>query len=251
MTSETTFAPASASAPPFTPIRVVRAYLPLLAVAVGICLVAIGSFAGHQLTDGAASRNFHHVFYLFDVGREYNVATWYASMLWALVGLLAAVFFAHARRYRLSWLLFAAVAFVASVDEYLELHERLDVIGNAIMPYLPFTVGFSWVLVGAPLALIVSLLLLRLVLSLPRRVRWGIVVGGLLFAAGAIGVETVSGRHIQQNAWIPDLTYIGLTLVEEFLEMAGIALAAASLISLIERDRETGVMRFSPALRRA
>lgn len=221
----------------FVPVRLLRVFWPLAAVAALICVVAAGTFAGHLLTEGRTSQNFHHVFYFFDVGREYNLPTWYASLLWGMLGVLAALYAALARRRRWAWALFAVVAFTASVDEFLELHERLDAIGNALQPYLPFTLWFTWVLAGAPVLLVVAALLLRLVLSLPSAARTGILVAGAMFGLGAIGVETLGGLRLVQAGGIPDPTFIAITLVEEFLEMTALALAVASLLSLVERDR--------------
>src|SRR5699024_9387011 len=126
------------------------------------------SLLGHQRTEGRLSENLHVVFWYFDVGREYNLATWYNSGLWLVMGALAAaIAVARPALYR-SWWLLAWVALFASVDEYLEVHERLDVPGDVLAQHLPVEIGFTWVFVGAPLALVVGALLLRLVLSLPR-----------------------------------------------------------------------------------
>ncbi|MFQ6483835.1 hypothetical protein [Brachybacterium epidermidis] len=230
-------------------VHVLRAWLPFAAVALLISFIAGVTWTGFLFTEGATSANFHHVFYLFDVGREYNIPTWYSSMLWALLGLLALFIGSQARRFRLSWILLGIVGMAASIDEYQELHERLDGIGFALRGYLPFYVPFPWLVVGVPLALVVGALLLPLVLSLPRRTTLGIIAAGATFLSGAVGMELLSGYVLASQEWVVDSRYVLVTLIEETLEMLAIGLAVASLLSLFERDADTGtwrVVRLSP-----
>lgn len=76
------------------------------------------------------------------------------------------------------------------MDEYLEVHERLDLPADRLLDRLPFDLGFSWVLFGAPIALVIGLL----------------------------------------------------------LEMSGVAVAFASLVSLVQREPSSGMLRLDPAL---
>src|SRR5690625_7443952 len=90
-----------------------------------------------------------------------------------------------------SWWLLAWVALFASVDEYLEVHERLDVPGDVLAQHLPVEIGFNWVLVGGPIAVVGGGLLVLLVVSVPRTVDLGVlVVGGSVPDAG-VGVLCV------------------------------------------------------------
>ena len=232
----------------FRPLSLPRIAARLIVVAVVIILIALVTLLAHQRTTGVTSQNFHTVFWYFDVGREYNLATWYNSGLWLLLGAVAAMIALARPPFRRSWWLLSVVALFASVDEYLEVHERFDVPGNWLAAHLPVDIGFTWVLVGAPIALVVGLLLLRLVLSLPRRALIGILLGGALFVLGAIGVETLNGRHLAAMGWIVDNRYIYGTMLEELLEMSGVAIALAALISLFQRDAASGHYRLDPSV---
>lgn len=227
----------------FRPVRVLRAWAPFAATALLISFIAGITWTGFLFTEGRTSENFHHVFYLFDVGREYNIPTWYSSMLWALLGLLALFIGSQARRFRASWILLGIVGLAASIDEYQELHERLDGIGFVLSEYLPFYVPFPWLTVGVPLAVVVGLLLLPLVLSLPRRTTFGIIAAGTLFLSGAVGMELLSGYVLASQEWVVNSRYVLVTLIEETFEMLGIGLAVASLLSLFARDGATGTWR--------
>ncbi len=76
----------------------------------------------------------------------------------------------------------------------------------------------------------------------------GILLGGALFLVGAIGVESLNGRHLAASDWIVDNRYIYGTMLEELLEMSGIALALAALISLFQHDAASGHYRLDPAV---
>lgn len=239
-------------APPttFRPLRLHRVALWLIVVAVGIVAIAFASLTGHQRTSGVLSENLHVVFWYFDVGREYNMATWYGSGMWMLLGTLSAMIAATRPARRASWWLLAVVSLLASIDEYLELHERLDVPGAWLAERLPFDIGFTWVMIGAPIALLIGLLLLRLVLSLPTHARNGLILAGVLFLAGAIGVESINGLILERNDWFVNNAYLYGTMFEELLEMAGIATALASVISLFQHDAVSGTLRLDPAVQR-
>ena len=245
MTRMTTSSPASEVAD-YRSLSLRRAAAPLIGVAIAIILVALVSLLAHQRTEGTLSENLHVVFWYFDVGREYNMATWYGSGLWLLLGTLAAAIATTRPRFRLSWWLFAVVALIASIDEYLELHERLDVPGGWLADRLPFDVGFTWVLVGAPIALVIGALLLRLVIGLPSRARAGLLVGGGVFAVGAVGDESINGLILKRRSGFVDNTYIYGTMVEELCEMSGLAIALASVLSLVQRHTGHGVWRLDP-----
>jgi len=232
----------------FRPLTLHRVAFWLILVAVAIIVIALVFLLAHQRTTGLLSQNLHTVFWYFDVGREYNLATWYNSGLWLLMGTLAAAIAAARPRFRRSWWLLVVVCLFASVDEYLEVHERLDLPANRLLERLPFELGFSWVLLGAPIAVAIGALLLRLVLTLPARARNGLFLGGTLFLAGAIGVESLNGMILLADGGIVTNAFIYGTMLEELLEMSGIAIAFASLLSLVQHDAASGALRLDPSV---
>lgn len=234
----------------FRPLTLYKVALWLIVPAVVIIIIALVTLTAHQRTEGLASQNWHTVFWYFDVGREYNMATWYNSGLWLVLGILAATIAVARPAFRWSWWLLALVSLFASVDEYLEVHERLDMPGDRLAEHLPVDMGFTWVLLGAPIALVVGLALLRLVLSLPRRATLGILLGGTLFLIGAIGVETLNGVILARNDMVVTNSYIYSTMGEELLEMSGVAVALAAVVSLIQHDATRGVLRLDPLVQR-
>ncbi|WP_458779111.1 hypothetical protein [Arthrobacter sp. D3-16] len=184
-----------------------------------------------QVSSPENVETFRFWFWYFDLGREINVPTWFSAGLWISAGILAGYFARHASRHRKSWSLFSVVCVYLSIDETLELHERLDVIGNELGKYLPVQLGFTWVIPGVLIAGLVVLSLLRMVLTLPRTTRAGLLAAGAVFIGGGVGAETLSGMFIQGEA-LPWQFFL-LTLIEETMEMTGIALCVAALAHLI------------------
>ncbi|MFE7604773.1 hypothetical protein ACFU1Q_06360 [Brachybacterium paraconglomeratum] len=87
-------------------------------------------------------------------------------------------------------------------------------------------------------------------LSLPRRALIGILLGGALLLVGAVGVDSLNGRHLAASDWMVDNRYIYGTMLEELLEMIGIAVALGALISLFQHDARSGHHRLDPAVQR-
>lgn len=97
----------------------------------------------------------------FDLNLEYNVPTWVASLLFAYAALLqwrlarAAPGWPH----RYLWGALAAICLLASLDEYIQIHERL---GN-LLPADSATaisqqIGYAWVIPGLAIALVLLIL---------------------------------------------------------------------------------------------
>lgn len=180
----------------------------------------------------------NELYHIFDVAGEFNGGSWMAGVLWVLLAVATAWVAVHTRVRRLAWLLFAAVALMASLDEIAMLHERLWRLGAAIGNYLPFDpFSYRWVIAGLLIAVIVVLLLLPLMFSLPRRVFVGYLIAGFVFLLGAVGFETIGGYVEQyfdgQGTWHLKL----LMHIEEWLEMIGVVIAIANTMTMLRWRR--------------
>lgn len=179
---------------------------------------------------------------LFDVSVEHNVTTWYASALWALLALVAAVVGAHAPHHRISWWILAGVAAYASIDEYAELHEQFYLIGMQLTPLLPFDpFSYRWVVAGTLVVIVVAAALAPLALRLPRPVMFGLLAAGFTFLLGAVGLETWGGFVEQRFGGQVTWHLLLLMHVEEWLEKCGVALAIGSVTEMfVWQRREHG-----------
>lgn len=174
----------------------------------------------------------------FDIGSEGNVAVWFASTMWLLVGALAALAALTSDRFRTSWWVFAAVAFAASADEAAQLHERLFFVGDHLAPLLPIDLYYSWVIPGTVIALVVAALLLRLVLALRTRVTIGLIGSAVVFLLGALVIESISG-FVERDQGRSDL-YVAIMYVEETFELVGVTWAVIALASMFHLTRRSG-----------
>ncbi|WP_040337016.1 hypothetical protein [Candidatus Blastococcus massiliensis] len=164
---------------------------------------------------------------LFDADGEGNVPAWFSVLLLAMTALFSLGVSsllrdrgAPLRRY---WTGLAAVFLYLSVDELAMVHEEL-------MPRLEQVVEaegaltFSWVVVAAPLVAVFVLVYARFLWRLPRDTAALLVLAGALYVGGALGLEVVGGMVLDEVK-VVNLAYVLVTSAEEFLEMAGAALA--------------------------
>ncbi|TDC86281.1 hypothetical protein E1285_23975 [Actinomadura sp. 7K507] len=181
---------------------------------------------------------------LFNVGSESNVATWWNStLLLSVAGMavLAALLTGPgARPGRLSWLSLAAATAWLSIDETVQVHERLAGPGeqwaNGLGVSLP---TFAWVLPGAVMALAGVAAAVVWARGLPRDQRVGLLSALAVYISGALGVEAVNGWLNRQGA---DVLYALGTSLEEGMEMGAclLALAVLARIVVFGRDPESG-----------
>ncbi|MFJ6281310.1 hypothetical protein [Arthrobacter subterraneus] len=97
----------------------------------GDCAVDTGTYA-----------DIHFWFYFFDVGVR-TTSPLGSARPCVLIGLISAYYCRRAVRFCAAWGFFSFVAFFLSLDETLELHERLDVLDNALARHVPFELGFT------------------------------------------------------------------------------------------------------------
>lgn len=164
---------------------------------------------------------------LFDLDRERNLTTWYASIQLAFAALLlldaacAARLRGGPHSYRLLVLAFGF--YYLSVDEYISLHERLGPVMQVIL--------------GAALALSAALCCAGWLRDLPVNIRHRVLLAGGLYFVGATGMDA-AGAIIRQFG--AGLLYAMSTTVEEGLELLGVALFIAALLDLCPKNPNWG-----------
>lgn len=230
---------ATATSRPREAAHVPRAARWLLLTATLLVVASGLTYLGFALS-GWQSPGWGLAWFLFDVGREHNVPTWFSSFLWAGLAAMAALGAAVTPRRRPAWVVLAAVAAFASVDEYAELHERLDAIGNEWAAILGWELWFTWVLPALPLLAVVAVLLFPLVLSFPRGQRRLLLLGGALVVGGGVGVESVSGLVLAHFDGVVTWHFVVVTLLEEWCELTGVVLAVGALAGLHEWQAADG-----------
>ena len=144
-----------------------------------------------------------------------------------LLGLVAA---AHASRRHSSWRwrLLAIVFALLAVDEFTSIHEEIGEIlrGRFAIPEGPL--HFAWVVPYFALLCVLLVATGKLLQSVPPNIAKQFVAAGIMFVAGAMGVEMIGSDWYSRagdQSWI----YGVMTTVEESLELIGLSLFILTL----------------------
>jgi hypothetical protein len=166
----------------------------------------------------------HGVYVLFDLDKEGNLPTWYASSQLLIAGLLLLVFAVRNFYAPAIWIVVVlGLSMIAmSIDEAAGLHERIGwwsarVVGGRENTGFPKT-GVWMFLVGVPFIAVLSLAwsTLSRVLAASAGAMHRYSAGFALLLAGAAGIEIVS-NYVQ-----PETTLAALQVAtEELLELLG------------------------------
>jgi len=163
---------------------------------------------------------------LLSLSYEGNLPTWFASGL--LLGCSVALF-ANARaetepRQRPFWVALGAVFALMSLDETVEMHERLTGtlgLGGAF--------HYDWVVFGAGFALLVGLATVPFLRRLPRPTARAFIVAGAVYVTGAALMELPLGWWTSEFG-THNLGYGLIDWVEETLELVGAGLFLTALL---------------------
>jgi hypothetical protein len=184
--------------------------------------------------------------WLFDLGAEMNVPSWYSSsQLLIAAGLLAVIALGarHAapgsssRRNggepdggSLPWVALSLIFVYLSLDEISDLHGLWRQFTLPDSYRLPGTTdpNYAWVVPGLVLVVALAIAFRRFVLELPARTRRLIVLAGAIYIGGAIGAELVGGLIV--NATWNNTAFLIVSALEEVGEMLGIALFIYALL---------------------
>lgn len=216
------------------PKRVVQA---LILVALFLTLVsAVAEFI--QIYLGLGNSGFLPLFF---VGKDDSIPELYSSVILLFCSILLATI-AYARReagdrFFLHWAALSAIFLYLAADEGFSIHERMGLLGEFVLEGTGLDLGGfiirAWVVPGAVFVAIVALAYLRFLIALPPRTRRLFLLAGLLFVGGAIGMEVLRDLHTSVYGSMGNISLvqialrIGITYVEESLEVLGVVLIYA------------------------
>lgn len=169
-----------------------------------------------------------------DLGSDSSIPTWWAAVTLlacaGLAGVVRGIERAAGSRYSRHWAGLALGFLFMSVDEVARVHERVGDAAAGVLPAFDGAFFYTWVVIALPLVGLVALTYARFVVALPPRTRGWLVAGGVLFLAGALGMEMVNAAQESAAGTADTLGYGVGTVVEEALEMAGVAVLMAALL---------------------
>jgi hypothetical protein len=184
----------------------------------------------------------------FDLNAERNIPSWYSTCTLATcaIALALTAIAKRKRRDRLvaHWHWLAAIFTGLSIDEFVSLHERLNVPLRSVLGATGL-LYFPWVLVGGAFVLVVALAYLPLLASLDRRTRRRFIVSGAIYVGGALGMEVLAAP-LYEAAGKNSVPELALITLEEVMELTGSTLFLLAVVdhllatwpSIVVRVRE-------------
>lgn len=202
----------------------------LFLVAVTLALAAING-ACLLLVDFETLRR-HASFRLFDLGREGNIPSFFSAAVLVAAGLSAAVNAAARqpagaaeRTWTPRWRALALVFVFLAIDEAAQIHEEFSRLKLGLTGDLAFIDHYSWVLVYGPAAALTGLAFLPFLLALPRQTALLMVLSGLVYILGAVGLEVVGAfQQITLGLAKTDAAVALRAVAEETVETLGIVM---------------------------
>jgi hypothetical protein len=167
---------------------------------------------------------------LFDLDEEQSVPNWYSSAALGVAAALAAAIASRARRTgeqdAARWRAVAWILLYLCFDEVAGVHETVNSLSS-----------ISWTVPFGLVALVVGWWMLPWVLRLPPATRNGLIVAGIVYVGGAVGIELVSSQFFDESNK-RQFVYALNTVVEEGCEMLGVVIAIRTL--LVHMENTTG-----------
>jgi len=188
---------------------------------------------------------------MIDFDYEANLPSFYSSAAILFCAALLWLISSHKRKerlpFRFHWLGLAIIFSLLGLDEAISLHEEL---GDFTERFELFDAHgylyFAWVVPYAIALTLFVLAYVRFVLALPRSTGLLFVISGVMFVAGAMGIELISANEADLNG-TDTVFYSVLYTAEELCEMFGIVIFCYALMRYIESERIQFVFRIESA----
>lgn len=168
----------------------------------------------------------------FALDAEHSLPTWFESLIMATASALLAIMAVLSRRHdpqnRWHWTLLALVFILMSMDEAVSFHEATMAPLRETFKLSGF-LYFSWVILAAPILIVLAIFYIPFMLRLPRRTALRFAIAGAMFVGGAFGLEFVGGYFVSAGGF-ESLPYKIAATCEETLEITGMVLFVTSLL---------------------
>jgi hypothetical protein len=172
----------------------------------------------------------------FSLSEEQNVPTWWSSsMLLACSVALAAITATKTRARgdrKTHWAVLSVIFCYMSLDELVEIHERLNDI-----PALSQHHGalyYGWIIPASVIVLVFAVSYLKFLFHLPMKTRVKVALAGALYVGGALGVEVPLGLWQERHGEL-NFGWAIIDMAEEAMEIAGSSLFLYALLEYLGR----------------
>jgi hypothetical protein len=179
---------------------------------------------------------------LFYVELEANAPSWYQATAFAFGALLLATIGTMVRRsgapFWRHWMVLAAIFLFLSLDESAGIHELTMEPLQRVNGIVHGAFRAQWVMIGLAAVAVVAAAYARFFFHLSGRERAHVLVAGILFVGGAIGIEMATQAMYGEDydpSLKEGLAYVIGAHIEEGLEMVGLAVFIDFLLARLTR----------------
>ena len=171
---------------------------------------------------------------LFDLNLEGNIPSWYSSCALLLCAYLLAniAYLKKGFSYVSHWKSLSFILIYLSIDEFAELHERLNYIMRLLL-HSSKALNVLWVIPASIFVITVLFTYLKFIGHLPNKIKLLFITAGAMYVGGAVGLELLE-NYLLGNSGIQTFLYQMVVTAEEFFEMFGIVIFIYALLSYIE-----------------
>jgi hypothetical protein len=193
---------------------------------------------------------------LLDVGQDQSIPAWFSAFLLLSCSVLLAIISFVVKnaggRYVNRWRILAIIFLYLSVDEGASIHEKLGRPTRNVFGFFGSELdGSAWVIPGVALVLIFALAYLTFFFHLPARLRFLVLVAGVVYVGSTMGLEVFYSFYASLVPPVPEMTVpqqLGRILIittEELFEMFGIIVFIYALLSYLRSQVEEVQFRLS------
>jgi hypothetical protein len=171
----------------------------------------------------------------FDLNLERNIPTLYSALALSVcaVFLLIIALGGRGKPYFFHWLGLSFIFIYLSVDEYFSIHEKLNQPLRSALDTSGFLL-YAWVIPFSILLVILLLIYLRFLIDLPRKTKLLFLLAAFIYVVGALVFELFAGWAYTLFSTKDSIAYLGLSTVEELMEMVGIVIFIYALLDYID-----------------
>lgn len=207
-----------------------------------ISLIVILALVLIDLLRGLADpTDFGELYRIFSLDSERSIGTLYAVLQLAACATGALLTGWLLRRRRLPWsthwTAMGVLLGIAMLDEKVSLHELG---GDELADTLDTTgpLYFAWVAPATVVVLVLGIVFLRFVLALPATIRTLAIAAAAVYVTGALGFESLGGWVIDTEGGSDTRSYVLLYVIEETLELVGVALLGYAIARFLQEHQE-------------
>ncbi|MBC7745070.1 MAG: hypothetical protein H7096_08185 [Flavobacterium sp.] len=186
---------------------------------------------------GIESKGFDKLHRLFNLNKESNIPTLFSSVQLLIASIILFYLYTIDVVKRGYWLFLSIVFLMLCIDETAQIHELLNGLKTRVEILNQSSLLHVWVYPYLLLVIFLGVILSKFIFQLPFKTRNLLILSGVIFVGGAVGMEMLQEQVKIFYGGAESLLEKFLYCLEETCEMAGVAIFNYSLIGLIETKK--------------